>query len=254
MAVAVQPIIQKCLIEVRGDDLLAKLVRLGADEGQAQSGEHGDQRLRDAVGIRAAVGIFGLDLGQRGGDHEQAMRALGHASQAVDENFPVGGEGLDQVGEIFALDDAGVLHAADRVVAERQGAFFDVRKPLPKAAEGERILLARVDNRDGKRRAKLRASAVSDHRQERRRDRSGGRGPRERGRIRVRLRGMGFQLSCIALASDVGRDAPTRAAETAALLKLLLEVRELGFQLPLFFGALAGGKKLRASCSWLCCA
>ena len=49
VAVAFQPIIQKCLIEVGRDDLFAKFVSLGADEGQAQPCKHGDQRLGDAV-------------------------------------------------------------------------------------------------------------------------------------------------------------------------------------------------------------
>ena len=175
MAVAVQPIIQKCLVEIRGDDLLAEFVAFGADEGQAQSGEHGDQRLRDAVGIRGAVGIFRLDLGQRRGDHEQAVRALAHAAQAVDEDFAIGGEGLNEVGEVFAFDDAGVFHAADGVVAEREGALLDVGEPFSKAAEGQRILLARVDDGYRERSAELRASAVGDHRQQRGSYRKGGR-------------------------------------------------------------------------------
>ena len=62
VAVAFQPIIQKCLIKVGRDDLFAEFMCLRADERQAQSGEHGDQRLRDAVGIGGTIGIFGLDL------------------------------------------------------------------------------------------------------------------------------------------------------------------------------------------------
>src|SRR5437588_2121194 len=85
MTVAVEPIIQKGLVEIRGDDLLAEFVSFGADERQAQTGERGDQRLRDAVGIGGAVGIFGLDLGQRSGDDEQAVRTIAHAPQAIDE-------------------------------------------------------------------------------------------------------------------------------------------------------------------------
>src|ERR1700693_4722756 len=105
VAVAVQPIIQKCLIEIRGDDLFTEFVGFGTDERNAQTGERGNQGLRDAVGIGGAVGIFGFDLGQRRGDNEQAVGKFAHAAQAVDEDCAVGGEGLNQVGEIFALDD-----------------------------------------------------------------------------------------------------------------------------------------------------
>ena len=38
VAVAVQPIIQKCLVEIRCDDLFAEFVSFGADERQAQAG------------------------------------------------------------------------------------------------------------------------------------------------------------------------------------------------------------------------
>ena len=62
VAVAVQPIIQKCLVEVGRDDFLAEFVRVGADEREAKASQHGDQRLRDAVGIGGAVGIFGFNL------------------------------------------------------------------------------------------------------------------------------------------------------------------------------------------------
>src|SRR5579862_8013829 len=63
VAVAFQPIIQKCLVEIRRNDLFAKFVSLGADEREAQPGKDGDQRLRNAVGIGGAIGIFGFDLG-----------------------------------------------------------------------------------------------------------------------------------------------------------------------------------------------
>ena len=39
VAVFVQPIIQKCLIEVGGYDLFSEFVRVGADEREAQAGE-----------------------------------------------------------------------------------------------------------------------------------------------------------------------------------------------------------------------
>src|SRR5579872_3934448 len=65
VAVAVQPVVKEGLVEVRGDDFFSQLVRVGADERQAKPGEHSDQRLGDAVGIGCAVGVFGLDLGQR---------------------------------------------------------------------------------------------------------------------------------------------------------------------------------------------
>jgi hypothetical protein len=81
VAVAIQPIIQKCLVEVRRDDFFSEFVRLGADERDVQASEDGDQRLRDAVGIRAAVGIFGFDLGKRRGDDEQAVRAMSRSDR-----------------------------------------------------------------------------------------------------------------------------------------------------------------------------
>src|SRR5579862_4198418 len=58
MAVAFEPIMQKRLIEVRRDNLLAEFVRLSADEGNAQAREHGDERLRNAVGTGGSVRIF----------------------------------------------------------------------------------------------------------------------------------------------------------------------------------------------------
>ena len=45
-----------------------------------------------------------------------------------------------------------------------EGALLNAGKPFSKAAEGQRILLARVDDGYRERSAELRASAVGDHR------------------------------------------------------------------------------------------
>ena len=66
------------------------------------------------------------------------------------------------------------FHAADGIVAERQGAFLDVGEPSAKAAERERILLASVDDGDGQGSAELRATALGQHRQRRMEDRRWG--------------------------------------------------------------------------------
>jgi len=42
VAVALEPIIQKRLIQIRRDDFFAKLVGFGADERQPQPREHGN--------------------------------------------------------------------------------------------------------------------------------------------------------------------------------------------------------------------
>jgi len=180
--VAVQPIIQKCLVEIGGDDLLAEFVGVGADERQAQAGQHSDQRLRDAVGVGGAVRIFGFDLGQRRSDHEEAVRKIGHPPQPLDENSAIRRERADQVGEILTLDRARVFHAFDGVIAEAQGAMLDFFEPPSEASERERILLAGVDDRNGQWRAELRASALGDDGQRGVRDGRGERGPLQRRR------------------------------------------------------------------------
>jgi hypothetical protein len=103
----------------------------------------------------------------------QAVGTVGHAAQAVYEDCAVRGERLNQVGEILALDYAGVFHAADGIVAERQGAVLDAGEPSLEAAEGKRILLAGVDDGHGQRRAELSTSALGENWQRRRRDWSG---------------------------------------------------------------------------------
>jgi hypothetical protein len=108
--------------------------------------------------------------------------AFGHATESIDEDGAVRSKRADQVGEIFAFDDAGVFHAFDGIVTEGQGSVFDLGEPSAEATERERVLLARVDDGDWERRAELRASALCDDGEWRMRDRQVQRGPRERRR------------------------------------------------------------------------
>src|SRR5580704_9442171 len=101
------------------------------------------------------------------------MRTIGHSAQAVDEYFAVRCERLNQVGEVFAFDNAGVFHAGDGIVAERKAAVFNGLEPFSEAAERERILLAGVDDGDGKRSAELRTAAFGDDGKRGRSDRRG---------------------------------------------------------------------------------
>ena len=73
VAVALQPVIQESLIEVGCNDFLPQFVSLCTDKRQLQSGEHSDQRLRDAIRIGAAIWIGTLDLAERRCDHQQAV-------------------------------------------------------------------------------------------------------------------------------------------------------------------------------------
>src|ERR1022692_2128868 len=77
-------------------------------------------------------------------NHQQAVGKIAHAAQTVDEDSPIRGERMNQVGEIFALDYAGVFHAADGIIAEREGTLLDVSEPSPKAAEKGGVLPAGV--------------------------------------------------------------------------------------------------------------
>src|SRR5579871_6624897 len=135
VAVAVQPIIQKCLVEKRRDDLFAEFMSVGAEEWQAQPGEYRNQRLHDAIGAGSAVRILGLDLRHRRGHDQQTVWRSGYSLQPLHEDAPVRGERLDQVGEVLAFDDARVFHAGDRVIAERQRAVLDAGEPFPETPE-----------------------------------------------------------------------------------------------------------------------
>lgn len=110
------------------------------------------------------------------------MRQLAHAAEAGDKDGTIRGERLNQVGQIFALDRESVFHAFDGIVAQLQCAGFDFLEPSAKTAERERILLARVDDRDGQRRAELGASALGDDGKHGMRDRHIRRGPGKRRR------------------------------------------------------------------------
>src|SRR3974390_749659 len=110
------------------------------------------------------------------------MRSLGHPAQALQKYRTIRRERLNQVGEIFALDDAGILHSFNRVIAEAQGAMLDFRKPSFETAERKRILFAGIDDDDGLRSAKLRAATLGYHRQQGMRNGRGLHGPLKRRR------------------------------------------------------------------------
>src|SRR5579864_8434819 len=79
VAVALQPVIEKCLVEIRGDDLFSEFVGFGTNEGDAQSRHDRNERLGNSIGRDPAVRVFAFDLTKRGRDHEEAVGKKAHA-------------------------------------------------------------------------------------------------------------------------------------------------------------------------------
>ena len=111
---------------------------------------HGDQRLRDAVGICGAVRIFGLDFSKDEvttsrlcGSSAMRRRRLMKTVRLVVKEQIRSARSLRSTVHVSSIPSIGVI-------AEAQGAVFDFGEPSFESAEGERILLAGIDNCDGK--------------------------------------------------------------------------------------------------------
>jgi hypothetical protein len=71
------------------------------------------------------------------------MAIAAHETKPVDEHGPLGGEGVDKVGEILAFHDAMVLKTRDGVIAQLERPLFDASKPASKRdVESLRLLFA----------------------------------------------------------------------------------------------------------------
>jgi hypothetical protein len=66
VVVGLQPVVQMNLVQIRGDDFLAKFVGFRAQKRNVQSGEDSDQGLQNAVGVGAGMSIRRLHLAERG--------------------------------------------------------------------------------------------------------------------------------------------------------------------------------------------
>jgi len=142
VAVAVQPIIQKCLIEIRRDDLFTEFVGFGTDERDAQTGERGNQRLRDAVGIGGAVGIFGFDLGQRRSDDEQGRVHLYEGYSPQEITFTIRVFGRMGIRAVVLTNAAGGIN-----LSYSQGALVVIRDHIN--LQGSNPLVGANDDRFG---------------------------------------------------------------------------------------------------------
>jgi len=91
-------VIEVDLVEVRGDYLFSQFMRLRAQERNPQTGEGGDQRLRQPIRAAATVGLERLYLAQRCGDHEQAVGILGKRVRDLRQ-------GLDWEGDTCFAED-----------------------------------------------------------------------------------------------------------------------------------------------------
>lgn len=118
VAVRVEPMMEMRLIEIRGGDFRAEVVRVRARKRDVQANESGDERLQDAIGVGGTVRIARFHFAERGSDDEQPICRTAHAAQARDEDIAAGGEGMNEIGEALALDDARVFEAGDGIVSE----------------------------------------------------------------------------------------------------------------------------------------
>src|SRR5712691_10341581 len=98
------------------------------------------------------------------------MPVLTHETEAMNEDWPIGGKRVDQVGKVLPFYYADLFQPSYRVIPYRERLLLNPGEPMLKAEKIERILFASVYQDDRTRRLQLSATPLSEHGNQWRRD------------------------------------------------------------------------------------